>query len=184
MRDEILSPYVLYDAREKEARVRRLQRMLRIISAAEGDPALNTAENGDFDETTRAAVRAFQRKAGLSVSGEADLPTWERIRKAAECHIAAQSRPAAIRPFPDCARRIEAGEYSDLVLIVQIMLNALRLYYDDIAALPLSGRWDESAAEALRAFQRIHRLEETGTLDRAVWEELSSAYNRIAGENQ
>lgn len=184
MNDPVLSPHYLYDARREEERVRRLQRLLRTISHIGGDPALNAAENGVYDDGTRAAVRAFQRKFGLPVTGRVDLRTWDLLRQVWELHREERERPGPIRPFPEPERRIVPGEYSDLTAVLQLMLSALRLHVDSIGALPLSGHYDNATTDAVREFQRISRLPETGEVDAATWNRLAAEYSRIARESQ
>lgn len=184
MIDPILSPDFLYDARERENRVRRLQRMLRTVAHGTQDSALNTAENGVYDETTRAAVRAFQQKYGLSVTGTVDLKTWELLREVMEMQTEARAPAERIAPFVPPERTVKLGEYSDLVLIIQLLLNALRLYYDEIAPLPLSGRFDRATEAAVRTFQRANLLPQSGEVERTSWNRLAQEYNRIIEENQ
>lgn len=184
MNDPILSFDVLYDAREESARILRLQRMLRTISHVQKDEALNTAENGIYDDATRAAVIAFQQKNDLAVTGRVNGRTWKLLREQWAICEEARREPAAIRPFTPVGRVITTGEHSDLVVILQLMLNALRLHIDSIPYVPLSGHYDETTAEAVRAFQRVSLLPVTGEVDASVWNRLAADYNRMAAESQ
>lgn len=184
MRDTLLSGTYLYDSREEKNRILRLQRMLRILSAGRGIPAWNTAETGEYDERTRGAVRALQRDYALPVTGIVDLFTWNLLREEMALAGALSASFAAVQLYPGPERRIEEGEYSDLVLHLQLMLNALRLYYDEIPPLPLSGYYDSMTAEAVRIFRGINGLGEDGGADAALRNRLAEEYNRIAGENQ
>ncbi len=184
MRDTLLSSAYLYDSREVRNRILRLQRMLRTLSDRSGNPAWNTAENGEYDERTRGAVRALQEAYALPVTGIVDLFTWNLLREQMDLYGTLSRTPAAVQLYPDPARRIEEGEYSDLVLHMQIMLNALRLYYDGIPHLPLSGYYDSMTADAVRTFREINGLEADSGADAALWNRLAQEYNRISGENQ
>jgi len=181
MNDRILSPHTLYDTRIESERVLRLQRMLRILSQDTGDLLLNTTETGVYDPPTVEAVRSFQRKYSLPVTGETDLATWTRLR---ELQPALTVTSPTIRPFFPPEREILPGEFSDYALLLQILLNTLLLYYDSIDPLPLSAHYDAASEKAVREFQRINGLEVTGKADRILWERLCSEYNRIAPENQ
>ena len=183
MNDPILSPHFLYDSRTDSERIRRLQRMLRTVSHASGNPALNAAENGRYDDGTREAVRVLQRMTGLPVTAVVDLPTWNHL-----CRLWSESEdlrrlPASIRPFPEADRRVVSGEYSDLAAILQLMLGTLSMHYDSVAAPPLSGRYDRETQDAVREFQRVSRLPETGETDAQTWNRLAVEYSRIAAEN-
>lgn len=183
MNDPILSPHFLYDSRTDSERIRRLQRMLRTVSHISGNPALNTAENGRYDDGTREAVRVLQRMAGLPVTAVVDLPTWNHLRRLWEECEELRRRPASIRPFPESERRVISGEYSDLAAILQLMLGTLSMHYDSVAAPPLSGRYDRETQDAVREFQRVSRLPETGETDARTWNRLAGEYSRIAAEN-
>lgn len=183
MNDPILSPHFLYDSRTDSERIRRLQRMLRTVSHVSGSPALNTAENGRYDDGTREAVRVLQRMAGLPVTAAVDLPTWNHLRRLWEESVQLRRSSASIRPFPESERRVISGEYSDLAAILQLMLGMLSMHYDSVAAPPLSGRYDRETQEAVREFQRVSLLPETGETDVQTWNRLAGEYNRIAAEN-
>ena len=182
MNDYLLSDAYRYDAREEKDRVLRLQRMLRILSNAKGDVSLNTAETGEYDTRTREAVRALQAAEGLPVTGITDLATWKLLREQTEKYT--PPLPAPVQLFPRSRPRIEKGEYSDTVLHLQLLLNALRLYYDGIPPLPLSGYYDDTTADAVRTFRHVHRLPEEGGADSEFLSRLAQEYNRIGQENQ
>ena len=184
MKDTLLSSTHLYDSRDKRNRILRLQRMLRILSAESGNPAWNTAENGTYDDRTRSAVRALQHAYALPVTGTVDLFTWNLLQKQTKLYEAHSTVPAAVQLYPDTEREIAEGEYSDLVHHMQLMLNALRLYYDDIPPLPLSGYYDGATADAVRTFREINGLEAESGADAVFWDRLSEEYNRINRENQ
>lgn len=183
MNDSILSRDFLYDSRTDAERIRRLQRMLRTVSSDSGNPALNTAENGQYDAGTREAVRELQRISGLPVTGEVDLATWNQLCRLWEESEERHRRPVPIHPFPHPARRVISGEFSDLVFIVQLMLGTLAMHYDSVGAPPLSGRYDRETQDAVREFQRVSGLPETGEIDVALWNRLAGEYSRIAAEN-
>ena len=92
--------------------------------------------------------------------------------------------PVPVQLFPASRPKIEEGEYSDTVLHMQLLLNALRLYYDGIPPLPLSGYYDGVTADAVRAFRRVQRLPEEGSADSDFLHRLTQEYNCIGQENQ
>jgi N-acetylmuramoyl-L-alanine amidase len=58
--------------------VRELQQLLTKSGNYNGDI------DGDFDALTGSAVRSFQQKTGLEVTGIVDDQTWSSLREAAE----------------------------------------------------------------------------------------------------
>lgn len=180
----MIGPYVneYYDYRDEEARIRILQEMLRYIARASGDPALNVAVDGRYDRGTENAVRAFQRKYGISETGRVDYATWQKIREVYGTYRA--DGGGGLFPFPDAHGGIRAGEKSSLVLILQIMLDSIRIFYDGYGEVPLSGVYDRATEEAIRAFQRANLLDVTGVTDRITWNRLAAAYNFAERERQ
>jgi hypothetical protein len=91
--------------------------------------------------------------------------------------------PRPIRPFLP-GRVISPGEESDLVTIVQIMLNAVTLVCDRWELLPLSGVYDETTQAAVRGFCRAVAMEEHEETDGAVWDRLAAAYNACVRDTE
>ena len=164
--------------------IRVLQRMLRATAVQRGNADIFVTETGVYDDRTRDAVRIYQKEVGIPQTGRVDLNTWTLLRAEYEAYRRNTREPGMIRPFSDPRRRIRFGERSDLVMIVQIILNALRLRYDELGAIPLSGLYDELTENAVREFQRINLLDSTGETDLNTWNRLASEYNYIVEDNQ
>ena len=173
-----------YDYRDEPVRIRVLQRMLRLISRATGDAELNVAVDGSYDRGTQNAVRAFQRKYGLTETGVVDYASWEKIREVYEAYDRAGADGEGIYPFLASRGEIRAGESSDLVMILQIMLSSLRLFYDGLGEVFVNGVYDGATEEAIRAFQRANLLSATGVTDKATWDRLARVYNFAERERQ
>ncbi len=169
--------YIYYDHRNRENRVRALQEMLRTVARLSGDMAISTAVDGSFDNGTQNALRAFQRKYSLPETGEADLRTWEKLREIYTLYLLQNSVPDSITPFYNPNMRILPGERSHLVMILQIMLDALRVLYDDYGEIPITGVYDRATEEAIRHFQRANILGATGETDAVTWNRLAAEYN-------
>ena len=161
-----------YDSTDREMRTRVLQRMLRAL--AESD----IRESGQYDEATREAVRRFQRMRGYPATGIADRRTWEemsRLYREREAEVMIEG----IRPFVGRERRIYPRERSDLVMILQLILNELRIRYDGFGPIPLSGIYDEMTEAAVREFQRINLLPADGITDTRTWNRMARQYNDV-----
>lgn len=161
-----------YDNGNREMRIRILQRMLRAV--ADG----TVLENGRYDEATKEAVRGFQRMRGYPITGVVDRRTWEEMSRLYR-ERAADSTIEGIRPFVGRERRIRPRERSDLVMILQMMLNELRLRYDGYGPIPLSGIYDEVTEAAVRIFQRINLLDASGETDLPTWNRMAKQYNEV-----
>ncbi len=176
--------FIFYDHREEQERIRVLQQMLRSIARYTGDSSLNTAVDGSFDRGTENALRAFQRKYGLTESGVADYPTWEKLRAVYRDYLLLNTPPAGITPFFDPGMRVRTGEGGGLVWILQVILDDLRVLYDSYDEVPKSGVYDEATAAAVRAVQRANLLDVTGEVDVFTWNRLASEYNHIVRDGQ
>jgi len=175
-----------YNIKDRRPFVMQLQKKLRSLSRWTDDPALSVAVDGSYDTKTASAVKHFQGLYGLEVTGIADFLTWEAIDDEYRYYseIFSQSRP--ISPFPDeTDYSIGQGERSDLVLIIQIMLNELRLFYDTYGYIPPNGRYGVATQGAVKEFQRLGGLSESGRVDRRTWNRLAEEYDiALKGGNQ
>ena len=161
-----------YDSTDREMRTRVLQRML--MALADTD----IRETGQYDDATRAAVRQFQRMRGYPATGVVDRRTWEEMSRLYR-ERGEDSVIEGIRPFVGREGRIYPRERSDLVMILQLMLNELRIRYDGFGPIPLSGIYDEMTEDAVRGFQRINLLPEDGVTDVRTWNRMAQQYNRV-----
>ena len=79
--------------------------------------------------------------------------------------------------FPK-GRTLRAGEVSDLVILVQVILNALTDGYDDHPHFKLDGAYTDDIAAAIRRFQMRNGIPPTGDVDKATWNALVCNYNK------
>ena len=161
-----------------------LQEMLRAVSQWSNNPELMVGVDGHYDEGTREAVRAFQKAYELPVTGEVDIKTWNKLENLYTLYLLENSVPNSIQPYENAKLRITHGERSDLVTIIQILLNTVRIYYDEYGILPLTGVYDDATMEAVRIFQQANLLNVTGNMDVITWNRLASAYNYAVRKHQ
>ncbi len=168
------------DITNESDNIRELQRYLREIHYAEGSiPLVNP--DGIYGAETRVAVEEFQRKNELPVTGRVDHTTWRRIYAANLDAVGRNAPPHQISPFPrERGYVITEGEYSDIVAVVQFILRLLANAYDDIDGDEPDGVYNESTINDIKNFQRAHGLPITGEVDKATWNALADAYNRLA----
>lgn len=94
-------------------------------------------------------------------------------------------RAKAIYPFPDTEGYVVMrGERHSLVMIIQIMLDALSLYYDLPGPFVVSGSYDRITENGVKAFQRASRIEENGVVDVETWNRMAEEYNITVNDNQ
>lgn len=162
----------------KKDSVFELQKMLRKIFGSKG---INIALNPDgiYGEETEKAVKIFQKHHGISPTGIADNETWNAIVKEYKQTLEECSAGEGIVPFyPGCC--CKSGEKSDMIYIIQVILSALGIIYDEFPQIVISGVFDAPTEQAVKIFQRINRLPQTGEVDVKTWNALARNYNAYA----
>ena len=110
-------------------------------------------EDGKFGDKTETALRAFQAREGLPVTGQADAAT-----------LAALEAPPAMK----------RGERGEDVRALQRLLNHARRAAG-LPAISTDGNFGGDTESALRAFQRSQGLPETGVVTGATEAALQAA---------
>lgn len=168
---------ILFDITNSEETVKAFQRMLRLISEADGTLPL-IAVDGIYGDGMEAAVREYQAMNALPETGQVDAATWNRVAADYEALLKTMSIPGMIMPFPNIlGYAVRRGERSDLVLIIQLMLSALRIIYDDFGNIPLSGIYDTKTANAIRIFQEKNLIPIHDYIDLQTWNRMARQYN-------
>lgn len=123
------------------------------LKAAGNDPG---RIDGLFGTATQAALRAFQTRAGLPVTGVANSATW-----------------LALAPYIDYGDIIlRQGDTGMLVRILQSGLASAG--YDPGA---IDGVFGRNTLAAVRAFQRANRLAVDGVVGRRTWAALKPYFS-------
>ena len=174
-----------YDVKDRKPFIMQLQKKLRSLSRWTSDPALSVAVDGVYGNRLKDAVSHFQNLYGLDNTGIADFLTWESIDDEYRYYAEIFGNSRSLSPFPDSIDfSVGQGERSDLVLIIQIMLNELRIFYDLYGYIPQNGRFGTATATAVREFQRIGGLDTTGRVDRRTWNRLAEEYDLAVRRNE
>lgn len=160
--------------------IRNLQTMLRVL--AEDDRTLPTVvPDGIYGPETITAVTAFQRRAGLPVTGIANQDTWDAIVQAYEPALIRIDKAAPIEIIMDPGKVYRRGDSSPNLYLLQAMLRFLSRYHTDIGTPGESGVLDSPTEEALAAFQLLAGLPPTGELDKITWKYLVNQFTLNAG---
>ena len=76
---------------------------------------------------------------------------------------------------------LDIGSSGQKVRQLQEQLNLIGDYYTAIPALTVDGIYGERTAEAVRQFQRINNMPQTGVVDFPTWYRISDRYGRLSG---
>lgn len=168
---------IFYDINDENAVIRAFQEMLRLISQAEGTLPL-IAVDGKYGDGMEEAVRQYQAQKKLPITGRVDAATWRAAAADSERIREQNAPPMGITPFPNLSGyEIKMGEHSNLVLLLQIVLEALRIVYDDFGEVPLTGVYDTRTMRAIKCFQQKNMLCPCDYVNKTTWNALARQYN-------
>lgn len=161
---------------EPKKEIYEFQYMLRKIAQVTGDiPVI--IPDGIYGEETRDVVRDIQRRNALAPTGEVDEQTWNAIFQLYQESIYSVSAGEPIYPFKDPSYNSEAGEKSDMIVLVQLILSALSVIYDDFEDIAITGVNDEKTIDAVKRFQGYNGLPQTGILNKRTWDAAAKNFN-------
>ena len=157
---------------QKQGHISELQRYLHDISYY--DPNIpRIIPDGIYGTETADAVRRFQRQYGLNDNGEANPATWLAIVDVYRSFV--ENLAESLDIFPrEIGKIIAQGDDGLPVLVIQSILRTLAQKYPNIPPVEITGEYDEATAQAVREFQKITGLPQTGTVDRATWNLLAA----------
>ena len=143
---------------------------------AQYDSAIHSVTvDGVFGSGTAAAVRAFQRKYGLTVDGVVGRTTWTEVY---DQFRSIQSDNGIPNAYPGTALR--EGSSGQNVRLVQFWLKIARTVYTSLANVTVDGKFGAGTAAAVQRFQRYFGLTADGVVGRTTWQKLYEVYNDIA----
>ena len=82
-------------------------------------------------------------------------------------------------PFESFQGSLTLGSSGDTVAVIQSQLARIRRNYPLIPALPVDGTYGSQTVAAVRQFQQIFGLPQTGTVDRRTWYQISNIYAAV-----
>ncbi len=156
--------------------VRELQGYLRMISRYKNSIPLVIID-GIYGEETKNAVKEFQRKNSLPVTGVVDEKTWDLIYLEYLQIAESTGKPVCIEAFPSSDFLLSPGAVGEEVYFLQLMLISLGNKFNNIPKLPLSGRYEKETIDAVKKFQEKSGRKANGQTDNLTWNEITRAYN-------
>ncbi len=147
--------------------VRELQFYLYLLSAYESSiPSVSI--DGRFGASTEAAVRAYQRFAGLTVDGVVGRTTWDSLYGKAS--VLRTSGPVVtLKRLPYPGTPLTIGSQSSAVLYYNVLLQRIAYYFESVESPPLSDRYTAETAAATQSAQELLGLPATGVADAETW---------------
>lgn len=155
--------------------IRSLQTMLRTIASVE-PRQMSVMPDGIYGSQTAAAVRSFQRRVGLPITGIVDQATHERIVQEYERAFIEAEKAHPVQITLDPGQILRRGERNNHLYLIQSMLTVLHLLEPSIPAPGHTGVLDPATAESIAAFQTFAGLPPTGEIDKRTWRDLALYY--------
>lgn len=158
------------------------QMQIRLNRIAKNYPAIPTIRlvNGEFNDSTEAAVRTFQRVFGLEEDGIVGPATWYRIayiytsvKRLAELNSEGLTPEDIPFTYPPLLRPGDSGEF---VRAAQYILAVVGDYYPEVRQIEITGVYDSQTENAVRDFQALAGLNVDGILGPLTWDRLYPAY--------
>lgn len=161
---------------EADAR-RNLQRYLRQLAYFDSTIPFVPIDGNVGSDTTE-AIRAYQRRKGLPVTGIADQETWEAIYEDYLLSIEEEAPPSPFSPFPSSPKdyALKSGDEGFAVAAVQHMLEEISVFFP-IQAVEVTGIYDDATRDAISEVQTRYLLPVTGETDKLTWNALVRLYN-------
>ncbi len=151
--------------------VREIQTYLRELEAKEGiTPKLGV--DGVYGEETRRSVSAFQRREGLTETGEVDKETFDILFATYLAALAAASDESILIPAPIFPLRM--GDSGSFVRILQTVLSEILSM-----RIPSDGFFGRATENGVREAEGRYGLSPSGSVSRALWLKLARDYERM-----
>lgn len=162
--------------------IRSLQTMLRVISL-DDDRIPLIIPDGIYGPTTSQAVIVFQRLYSIPATGVVDQLTWDKIVSIYEPAFTRIHKAEPIEVLMEPGQVFKLGDSSPYIFLLQSILTQLSGDYATIPLPPHNGVLDDETSAALREFQSLAQLPQTGELDKVTWKHLSRQFTLNAQHN-
>lgn len=138
--------------------------------------------DGIYGSGTARAVSAFQRYKDLPITGEIDFNTWDSLYNAYKgvvdyLDLQNQLQSVLTEPFPGVTLR--RGDVGPSVRVFKNYLSYIAKVFYDIPAVAQNNIFDLRTQNAVREFQRIFSLPQTGQVDETTWNTIADVYRTV-----
>lgn len=154
-------------------------RLARIRRNYPAIPAITDAE-GQFQNSTQAAVTKFQSIFNLTPDGIVGKSTWYKISQlysavARLAELDSEGDTLGIGTVPPSSV-LRQGSRGQDVITLQYLLNVAAEYYPGIPAPTQDGIFGSGTQQAVTAFQRVMQLNPDGIVGPMTWQALYDIY--------
>ena len=136
--------------------------------------------DGFFDVSTTDAVKKFQEVFGLTVDGIVGKSTWNRIQLVyngvKQLQTVNSEGLKASEISTQYTDTFSEGDSSGGIITLQYYLDYISLFVPTVQSTEIDGVFGPNTTESVKSFQKTYGLEETGVVDRLVWERIQNTY--------
>lgn len=139
--------------------------------------------DGFFGASTTDAVKEFQKVFDLTPDGIVGNATWYKIQfiyNAVKRLYAVNSEGLRYSDIPQkYPGELKHSDTGSGVLAIQYYLEYISLFVSSVLSPTVDGVFGENTRDAVISFQKTYGLEQTGVVDRFVWNYIQSTYYNI-----
>ncbi len=133
-----------------------------------------------FDSATVDAVERFQEYYGLEVTGTVDTVTWNKISEIYTETVAAlpegyQGENAKLYP----GYFLTPGLRNEAVSDLQTYLSFISQNINEIPSVAITGYYGDQTENAVRTFQRLFGITESGSVGPVTWAQIAREYDAL-----
>lgn len=164
---------------DRGSEVFELQYLLALVAEFNNEIP-NVAVDGIFGSGTRNALEEFQRVYGLDVTGETNIPTWDRLYR--EYIGILSSLPAGFfgsTTIPYQGRVLVVGIQGDDVRALQEYLNFIANTYTQIPKVAVDGIFGSQTQAAVSVYKSIFGLDPSPIVSASTWDSITSTYRDL-----
>ncbi|MBR6917087.1 MAG: peptidoglycan-binding protein [Clostridia bacterium] len=142
------------------------------------------AIDGVFGPETERSLVAFQTYYGLDETGVATDAVWTRLRSVYRGMLESAPGDNYLKNEAYPGYPVDAGSEGEFVSRIQTYLNFLSKYYPTIPSFTVDGKFGPVTERAVKAFQALFGIEQSGAVGALTYNRLYGEYKRLsdAGE--
>ena len=157
-------------------------RLNRISTNFPGIPKIYPTD-GFFDRSTTDAVKKFQEVFNLTPDGIIGRATWNRIQSVYNAVKRLQTVNSEGLRIQDLSTQytdtLSLGDASGGVITLQYYLEYISTFVPTVLSVNVDGDFGPATRDSVISFQKTYNMEETGVVDRVVWERIQNTYYSI-----
>lgn len=135
--------------------------------------------DGIYGNKTHNAVKEYQRIFSLKEDGITDFGTWNHILKTYDGIVEEKRHGNSVLIYPETGLSENSKSFKPTVMIMQVMINALAEFFENISLSSVSGYIDAATVKSIKSIQIISGMNPDGNITKKFWNNLSLLYEGL-----